>query len=266
MTMKTFPQPPRGRTVARREYQFHGAPHPPATPGEASTALPPLVENVLEEMITPGRDDHGPKRRVLANTRLTSLVGLVIFVELFLIGITVPAISQLLPYHVILGFALIPPLAIKLVSTSYRFARYYTRNPRYYAAGPPQPLLRIAAPLLVISTIVLFGSGVELMLKGPTALSTQTWRVIHQASFVIWFVLAAFHIASYLPKAVYQGGRDFGLRHLGRIRFSALRVSGSGGRILVAVAVVLFGVLLAALGYHTIAPWQHFFSQFRARR
>ncbi|MDA8263556.1 MAG: hypothetical protein M0Z47_12085 [Actinomycetota bacterium] len=261
--MNTFPQTPRGRTVARREYQFRGTPRPPVAAGATSTPLPPLVENVLEEMITPGRDDQGPKKRVLANTRLTSLVGLVIFVELFLIGITVPAISQLLAYHVILGFALIPPLLIKLTSTSYRFVRYYTRNPRYYAAGPPQMLLRVAAPLLIISTIALFGSGVELMLKGPTAFSTQTWRGIHQASFVIWFALAAIHIVSYLPKAVYQGGRDLGLRSLGMIRFSAARVSGSGGRILVAIAVVLFGVLLAAWGYHTIAPWQHFFSQFR---
>ncbi len=252
--------------MARHEYQFRGTPRPTAGPSTTSASLPPLVETVLEEMITPSRDDQGPKRRVLANTRLTSLIGLVIFVELFLIGITVPAIGQLLPYHVILGFALIPPLLIKLVSTSYRFARYYTRSPRYYAAGPPQMLLRIAAPLLIIATIALFGSGVELMLKGPTALSTQTWRGIHQASFVIWFALAAVHIVSYFPKALYQGGRDLGLRRLGMIHFSAARVAGSGGRILVAVAVVLFGVLLAALGYHTIAPWQHFFSQVRFGR
>ena len=261
--MNTFPQSPRGRTVTRREYQFRGVPRPPRAPGASSPSLPPSVENVLEEMITPSRDDLGPKRRVLANTRLTALVGLVVFVELLLIGITVPAIGPLLPYHVILGFALIPPLLVKLVSTSYRFARYYTRSPRYYAAGPPQPLLRVAAPLLIIATVVLIGSGVELMLKGPTAVSTQTWRGIHQASFVLWFILAAVHIVAYFPKAAYQGGRDLGLRSLGKIRFSSVRVAGSGGRILVAVAVVLFGVLLAALGYHTIAPWQHFFAQVR---
>jgi hypothetical protein len=47
---------------------------------------------------------------------------------------------------------------LKLASTGYRFARYYTANPAYRRKGPPATPMRLLAPLVVISTVVVFGS------------------------------------------------------------------------------------------------------------
>ncbi len=237
-------------------------PSRPATRVEYNTTpLAPVIESLIDEMTHPQKDDAEPKRSVLANTRLTSLVGLIVFVELFVIGITVPAIGKLFTLHAIIGYMLIPPLILKLGSTSYRFAQYYLRNPRYYRAGPPHPLLRIAAPLLVLATVALMVSGVMLMVVGPYSASVQTWRGIHQASFIAWFALAAVHIAVYFPKALYQGGGELGLRSWGRLRFSRVRPRASRLRVVVALAFLLGGVVVVAVGYRYIGPWHQVLAQ-----
>lgn len=220
-----------------------------------TTPLAPVFDSLVDEMSHPSKDDGEPKLSVLSNTRLTSLVGLILFIELLAIGITVPAIGQLFTLHAVVGYLLIPPLALKVASTSYRFVQYYLRNPRYYRAGPPHPLLRIAAPLLVGTTVVLMLSGVMLMIVGPYSTSAQMWRTLHQASFVAWFVVAAMHIVVYFPKAVYQGGGELGLRRFGMLRFSSARPSAALLRIGVALAFALAGVLVAAWGYRYIGPW-----------
>ncbi|HET9410894.1 MAG TPA: hypothetical protein VFO75_03315, partial [Candidatus Dormibacteraeota bacterium] len=83
---------------------------------------------------------------VEANERLTTLTGGLLFVLLGLIGITVLSVRSLLPQHLLLGFALIPPVALKTASTGYRFVRYYMGDPAYRQAGPPQLFLRLLAP------------------------------------------------------------------------------------------------------------------------
>ncbi len=42
----------------------------------------------------------------------------------------------LLVAHMFIGLVLIPPVLLKLGSTGYRFARYYTGAPAYRAKGP----------------------------------------------------------------------------------------------------------------------------------
>src|SRR5436305_9445058 len=93
---------------------------------------------------------------VAANERLTALSSAVLFVLLGLIGITVLRVRGLLPQHLFLGFVLIPPLAVKMASTGYRFVRYYLGDAPYRRAGPPQLYLRLLAPVVVLSTIGVF--------------------------------------------------------------------------------------------------------------
>src|SRR4029077_17926819 len=90
---------------------------------------------------------------VNSNERLTALTGAVLFVLLGLIGITALSVRSLLPQHLLLGFALIPPLALKMASTASAFARYSLGDPAYREAGPPRWFLRLVAPLVVLSTI-----------------------------------------------------------------------------------------------------------------
>ena len=64
-------------------------------------------------------------------------------------GITILNMRGLRGPHMFIGLMLIPPIALKLASTGYRFVRYYTGAPVYVAKGPPQLALRVLAPLLV---------------------------------------------------------------------------------------------------------------------
>lgn len=133
------------------------------------------------------------------NERLTSLTGAVLFVLLFLIGITVLRVRTLLPQHLFLGFALIPPLALKMFSTGWRFARYYTGDEAYRRAGPPELMLRVVAPLLVLSTVAVFVTGLELWLFGLRF--GAGWLAAHKISFLVWLPFVGIHALSYLGRS-----------------------------------------------------------------
>ena len=68
-----------------------------------------------------------------------------------------------------IALLLIPPVLLKMASTAYRFARYYRHSPRTRRNGPPAALLRVLAPGVVLSTVVVFASGVALLLLGPSS-------------------------------------------------------------------------------------------------
>lgn len=220
----------------------------------------PFINPIIDDIFNPDLDDKEPKASVLGNTRLTSLLGLIIFIELFVIGLTVPAIGQLFTLHAIVGYLLVVPILLKLTSTGYRFFSYYFKNKRYAAAGPPRIALRIVAPLLVISTVVVMVSGIVLMVIGPYSASEPLWKTIHQVSFVLWFVIMALHVVSYISKAVYQGGAEFGLRSFGPIRFSNKQPPHKILRFAVVGATMLFSVIFLIIEYHYIAPWTAYFS------
>jgi hypothetical protein len=136
---------------------------------------------------------------VSGNERLTSIIGAVLFVLLGLIGMTVLQVRSLLPEHLLLGFVLIPPLGLKIFSTGYRFVRYYAGDPRYRHAGPPRLILRLIAPIVVLSTLALFATGLELWAFGLRFGST--WVAAHKLSFVIWLPFTLIHAFSYFNKS-----------------------------------------------------------------
>src|SRR5207237_8338663 len=100
------------------------------------------------------------------NVRLTSSTGLVLLLLLAAEALTTLALRRYLPVHIFLGLLLLPPVALKLASTGWRFLRYYTRNEPYRLAGPPRRLLRVLPPLLVASTLSLFAGGASLTVVG----------------------------------------------------------------------------------------------------
>jgi hypothetical protein len=107
----------------------------------------------------------------VGNARLTALVGLLLLgpvaVELATIVLGVHSHMSL---HVFVGLALIPAVALKLASTGWRFARYYTRSDAYVEHGAPQIAMRLLAPLFVAATVVLFASGIAMGLLHGHAL------------------------------------------------------------------------------------------------
>jgi hypothetical protein len=63
---------------------------------------------------------------------------------------------------VAVGLLPVPPVALKLGSTGYRFARYYTDDEPYVRKGPPPTVLRFLAPGVVLTTLALLGTGAGL--------------------------------------------------------------------------------------------------------
>jgi hypothetical protein len=99
--------------------------------------------------------------------------------------------------------------------------RYYTSDPPYRRKGPPEPLLRLLAPLVVLTTLTVFASGVALLLIGPS--SRGPLLLVHKASFILWVAVAAVHVLGHLPEI----GRLFRLAPNSQREMNELR-SGSG--------------------------------------
>jgi hypothetical protein len=134
------------------------------------------------------------------NERLTVVTGLVLIVLLAVLGVTIIRIGQLLWLHLFLGLVLIGPVLLKLASTGYRFLRYYTASPPYRRKGPPAPALRLLAPGVVLLTVVVFATGVALLLVGPGSSLRSTVFLLHKVSFIGWLVLIVVHIGGHLPE------------------------------------------------------------------
>jgi hypothetical protein len=171
--------------------------------------------------------------------RLIASVGLVLFVLLAVESWTTLDLSKYLPLHIFLGFLLLPPLALKLAATGWRAMRYYTGNAAYKLAGPPRLLLRLLAPLLVASTLSLFGSGVALIIRGHGRGWLQT---LHAASFAVWGVLMIVHVLAYLVRALRVGKEDWR-------RYERVAVAGRRGRRAALGGALLAGVILALATY-----------------
>ena len=86
------------------------------------------------------------------NAILTSATAIVLTLLLIAEGVTIIRMRGLVGAHMFIGFALIPPVLLKLASTGYRFARYYMRSRAYREKGPPHLALRVLAPVLVATT------------------------------------------------------------------------------------------------------------------
>jgi len=151
------------------------------------------------------------RRRLLTggsdgNARLTAATAVVLSVLLVLEGLTLFSVRQLLLPHIFLGLLLVPPIMLKLASTSWRMVGYYRRVDDYVRKGPPQVLLRIlVAPVLVASTVVLFATGIAAAAVGHGGLLLG----LHKASFVVWGVAFGLHFLAHVVKLPHLTALDW---------------------------------------------------------
>src|SRR5256714_10655385 len=132
-----------------------------------------------------------------ANEQLTALLATLLIPLLAIEGATLLRITSSLNVHAFVGMLLIPVVAAKLASTGWRMARYYRGAEEYVLRGPPHIALRVVvAPVLVASTIVLFGTGVALLALNQTH---GTLVGLHKASFVVWVGAFGLHLLTRLP-------------------------------------------------------------------
>ena len=164
------------------------------------------------------------------NEQLTAMVACVLLVLLAVEGATLLNLDLFLNVHAFVGMLLLPIVGLKLASTGWRFVRYYGHAEEYVHRGPPHVVLRVlVAPVIVVSTIFLFGTGVVLLAHDQTS---GTIVGLHKASFIVWVGATSLHVLAHL------------------LRLSNLldeRLPGLAARVAVVGASVAAGVAVAML-------------------
>jgi hypothetical protein len=184
---------------------------------------------------------------VEGNSRITGGAAAMLLVLLAVEGATIPFIGQLLGPHVFIGMLLLPPVALKLASTGYRFARYYTGSPAYVSKGPPPLILRLLGPLVVLTSLALFATGVALLVAGPPS---NLLKLAHKASFIAWFAVMAVHVLGHILEIPSLAAPDW-RRHGGR----EAALAGSGLRVTLLLGSLALGLVLALATISAAGPW-----------
>jgi hypothetical protein len=169
-------------------------------------------------------------------------VAAVIFVLLAIEGVTILRIGNLLDAHVFIGVVLIPLVVVKIASTCWRFVRYYAGDPEYRRKGPPAILFRLLGPVVVVLTVVVFVSGVGLVVLLPRSLR-QELLFVHRASFILWLAVMTLHVLGHLGETMRLAPRDWLLR-------TRRQVSGASSR----QWILACSVALGALGAVALTP------------
>jgi hypothetical protein len=178
---------------------------------------------------------------------LTATAAVILLVLLAAEGITILRIHKLLTVHVVIGMVLVPVVLVKMGSTLWRFARFYTGDPRYRRKGPPAPLLRLLGPFVVVLTIAVFATGIVLLFL-PTN-GRSAWLFLHKVTFVLWFGAMTLHVLGHLADTARLAPRDF-------YRRTRAQVRGASARQWLLVGSLAVGALLALAVASKIGPWQ----------
>jgi hypothetical protein len=185
---------------------------------------------------------------VLGNSRLTASVGAVLLIPLLVEGVTIFDVNSMFALHAFVGMMLIPVAVLKVCSTGYRFMKYYRGDPAYRQKGPPHVILRIAGPIVVLSTVFLLGTGAALLAVGPA--NSDTLVTVHQASFIVWVSVTTIHVLGHIAETW-------------RLTIHDMRTSGAGGvsgvglrrGLILASLIVGLALGTASLGWNS--AWVH---------
>lgn len=196
-------------------------------------------------MVRQAAHGSGDDQGVESNSRLTATAAVVITALLAVVAVTLLDVRGMIDVHVFVGMLLIPPVLVKIGSTGWRFARYYSGSEPYRRKGPPHPLLRLLGPVLVVLTAVLIGSGVALVL---TPHLRPTLLFVHQASFFGWLVVLGVHFVGHLGETARLAPLDLAQR-------TRAQVAGASARQWTMAAALAAGVVLGVIMLGTTAHY-----------
>src|SRR6266702_4132459 len=206
--------------------------------------------------------DHGPMRpsgqtqpsggngddrsAVVGNERLTALAGAVLLVLIVVELVSSASLHAGIAIHIFVGVGLSGPLVVKLGSTFYRFLRYYTRSPAFVRRGPPRLALRVLAPLLIATTLVVIGSGIGLVVTGPR--SAGLLLPLHGISVLVWLPLIAIHVFAYIWRIPRLVANDWSKQ-------AAEQAPGRERRLGMNLGTLMVGAIAAILLLPVATPW-----------
>jgi hypothetical protein len=182
------------------------------------------------------------------NEQLTTVTGTILIVLLAVIGFTIPQLRQFVSVHLFVGMLLIGPVLLKMASTGYRFLRYYTGNVEYRRKGPPETFLRVIGPIVVLSTVAVFATGVVLLILGPS--HRDPWVELHKLTFIVWVVFMSLHVLLHLPAVA----RSLGIGREGREQLAGA-APGAAGRWIAIAGALVAGLVLAIVLIPDFSAW-----------
>jgi hypothetical protein len=180
------------------------------------------------------------------NEQLTTITGAILIVLLAVIGFTIPQLSQFVWLHLFVGMLLIGPVLLKMASTGYRFVRYYAGTASYRTKGPPELILRLIGPVVVLTTVVVFVTGVVLLFLGPR--HRDPWLELHKVSFIVWVVFMSLHVLGHLPAVARALGLSGGEQALSA-------APGAAGRWIALSGALVAGAVLAIVLIPEFSAW-----------
>jgi len=216
--------------------------------------LPRVITSDRQRQSRPVASSPQPVARhggVDGNERLTAATAVALVLLLAAEGVTILFLRPLFSVHVFVGMLLIPPVALKLGSTGWRFFRYYTGSREYVRRGPPILPLRLLAPLVVAATLGVFATGVALLVAGPAG---GIVLGLHKASFVVWLVVTAIHVLAHMRRLPGLVLADWRGRAMPRER----EVRGTFWRQVLLAGSLVAGAILAIATVKYAQPWVHF--------
>jgi hypothetical protein len=190
--------------------------------------------------------DAAADQGVEGNSRITGVLGAILFLVLAVEGVTIWDVRSMLSLHVFIGFFVIPIVCVKLATTSYRAFHYYRGTAAFRRKGPPHPVLRVLAPLVIISTVSMLTFGVVTLAVGPR--HREPWLTLHQGSFIVWLVATAVHVLGHLIETWHLTRDEVrGTPHVPR----------RGTRLLVVGFGVAAGLALGIASLKWTGAWTH---------
>jgi hypothetical protein len=180
------------------------------------------------------------------NARVTGLTAGILLVLLAAEGCTLLQVHALVTPHVVIGMVLVPFVLLKVGATGWRIVRYYLAPGPYRDRGAPPLPLRLLGPVVVLLTLVVFASGIALLLVPHSLRATMFFA--HKASFVLWFGAMTLHVLGHLLDTGRLAPADL----LSRTR---RQVRGAGARLWAQAGCLVAGILLAVVTAPAIGPW-----------
>jgi hypothetical protein len=203
-------------------------------------ARPKRARRGLASAVTAGGPD--------GNEQLTTVTGAVLIVLLAALGFTIPQLRQFIWMHLFVGMLLLGPVLLKMASTGYRFVRYYTGNAEYVRKGPPELILRLIGPVVVLTTFAVFATGITLLITGPQ--HRDPWLMLHKVTFIVWVVFMGLHVLGHLPGV----GRALGIGGRGQEQ-RANAAPGAAGRWIALAGALVAGLVLAIVLIPEFSAW-----------
>ena len=112
--------------------------------------------------------------------------------------------------------------------------------------GPPRLALRLLAPLLLATTLVVIVSGIGLVVTGPRYAGLLL--PLHGFSVLVWFPLIVVHVFAYIWRVPRLVADDWS-------KSSAEHAPGRERRFGMNLGALMFGAIAAILLLPVAAPW-----------